>query len=145
MTTATGGNMRCEISQKAMSLLPSARLKRRPIVCSNITKRASPDTSASGQGTPASTASATSSTMTMKSAYSAQPRLVLEARQRIGGHRAEQQRQRGADDPHHDRVDIRAYGIVAQVHQDIVPVVERGLVVNERYVEGAAIHLYAVA
>ena len=66
MTTATGGKMRCEIIQNAMSSLPSARLKRRPTVWSSSRKSASASASASCQARPTPTtstiASATAST-----------------------------------------------------------------------------------
>ena len=38
MATAIGGRIRCEISQNAMSLLPSARRNRRPMVWARSTK-----------------------------------------------------------------------------------------------------------
>ena len=56
MTTAIGGRIRCEISQNAMSLLPSARVNRRPMVWARITKTASADATATGNGAPSAVA-----------------------------------------------------------------------------------------
>ena len=47
-----GGRMRCEMSQKAMSLLPSALLKRRPMVWARMANTASAETTATSHGTP---------------------------------------------------------------------------------------------
>ncbi len=49
---AIGGRIRCEISQKATSLLPKARLKRRPIDWARIRKMATAEAIAMSGGAP---------------------------------------------------------------------------------------------
>src|SRR5206468_4189384 len=60
------------------------------------------------------------------------PRPVMEAHQRIRRGRAERQRDDGARQADDDRVDVRADSVVAKVHEDVAPVLEGRLEVDER-------------
>ena len=56
----------------------------------------------------------------------------MEAHQRIRRGRAERQRDDGARQADDDRVDVRADSVVAKVHEDVAPVLEGRLEVDER-------------
>ena len=64
--------MRCETIQKAMSSLPSDRLKRRPKPSSSSAKMARPQTTATAHGTP-SAATATIARITHRTKHRMAP------------------------------------------------------------------------
>src|SRR5579859_3450201 len=66
-------------------------------------------------------------------------RPVGEARQGVGAARAEEQRQHRAAERHHNGIPVGPEGVVAQVEEDIVPVVEGGLEVYERDIDRPAV------
>ena len=127
--------MRCEISQNAMSLLPRLRGNRRPMVWAEDEDRDSRQATAIGTGAPSATA--TKASAIAPDEQPDQPELgpIREPHERVGGERAQEQRDRGAGEADDDGVDVRAQGVVAQLDQDVAPGVERRLEVDEREVE----------
>ena len=73
MIVATGGSIRCEIIQNAMSSLPTPRLKRRATVCSSNTKTPMPATTPSGHGPPAITTTTAMATAIAKDPIAPKP------------------------------------------------------------------------
>ena len=67
MTTAIGGRIRWEIIQNAMSLFPSARVNRRPIVWARMTKTPRDDAAAIQNGAPSAVATSRNARQPMNS------------------------------------------------------------------------------
>ena len=141
MTTAIGGRIRCEISQNAMSLLPSARLNRRPMVWARMHEDAERRGGERPSGAPSAVATNSERHAADEQADDPEPRPVREADQRVGRERPEDERDERAREADDDRVDVRPKRVVAELDQDVAPGVEGRLEVDERDVERTLVDL----
>ena len=91
-----GGRIRCEMSQNAMSLLPNARVNRRPMVWREDHEDATAEAAARIGGAPSAVATNANATDPIEQPDDPDPRSVGEPDERIRGGRAQDQRDDGA-------------------------------------------------
>jgi hypothetical protein len=132
---ATGGSIRCEIIQKAMSALPSCGpAARRKAVARARTNAPNAPATANGHGSPSWDTDASENRASEKDDDAGQSDAIGEATQPVGRCGTEEQGEDGTGSSDDNRIEIRAKRIVAEIDQDVVPGMQRRLEVNERQI-----------
>ena len=124
-----------------MSLLPSARVNRRPMVWARMTKTPSAATRRRPERRAERGRDQQERQAADEQPDDPEPWPVREADQRVGGERAQDERDERAREPDDDRVDVRPKRVVAELDEDVAPGVEGRLEVDERDVERALVDL----
>ncbi len=139
-----GGRMRCEMSQKAMSLLPSERCEAAADGLGEDGEHGQRRHHGHQPGHAQGDGDEQAGHAADEQADDAQARPVTEAHQCVGRGRAQQHRHGGAGESDDDRVDVRPEGLRCLGHEHVLPGIEGRLEVDEGDVERTATHCVGV-